>query len=515
MAIFIGTTDDDGLVGGLFSDTITGGLGDDLLAGLNGDDQLDGGKGRDVLIGGIGDDTMFGGDGNDKIIMTAGDDIVFGGAGNDQYFVNGFAGDWSLITDTKGVDTLNFYGGITGAKIDLTPGAVSTVDGRFIEISGLDDTERPLELVLLQDLSGSFGDDLTTVNGLVDDLIASITGLASDVRLGLTSFIDKPTAPFGATGDYEYLTNLGLTGDTDAWKTAVTGLSVRSGGDGPEAQMTGLLQTALRTAEVGWSSNSLKIVVLTTDAVPHFAGDNPGTPNDGDDVTDGPGDDGTGEDYPSIAQVKAALLAAGIIPVFAVTAGVVSDYQALVDSFGFGSVVTLSSNSSDIIAAFEDGIASAADSVIENAIGTMQDDIILGNDARNSLKGRGGNDELRGGKGNDKLEGEKGNDLLVGGKGKDDLKGGLGKDKLSGGIGEDSFIFKMGGAAQGLDVVRDFQNGIDDIVVQKATLLSFSDISATQVGLDTVLSHAGMDFALLKDTDVADIDATDFVFEIA
>jgi len=515
MADLIGTNDDDGLVGSLFSDTITGALGDDLLVGLNGDDLLDGGDGRDVLVGGIGDDLMFGGEGNDKIVMTAGDDKAFGGKGHDQYFANGFAGDWSLITDSGGIDTLNFAGGITGAFMDLTPGAVSTVDDRSVEISGLDDSERPLELVLLQDRSGSFGDDLSTIEGLLPDLITSVTGLASDVRLGLTSFIDKPMSPFGSSGDHEYKTELGLTADTTAWSDAVKALTAYGGNDGPESQMTGLLQLALRTSEVGWSSDSLKVVVMTTDARPHFAGDNPVAPNDGDNVTDGPDDNGTGEDYPTIEQVKSALLNAGIIPVFAVTSGVTSDYQALVDEFGFGTVVPLSSDSSDIIAAFEDGIGKAADSVIENAVGTDFNDTILGNSAKNELKGRGGNDVLRGEKGNDDLYGNRGNDKLFGGNGNDDLMGGGGRDRLAGGNGADNFVFNVAASAQGRDLVLDFEDGVDTITVLNSSLLSFADITATQVGADTVLSEDGVEFAVLKGIDVVDVDATDFVFDIA
>ncbi|GGA22394.1 M10 family metallopeptidase C-terminal domain-containing protein [Neptunicoccus cionae] len=515
MADFIGTEEDDGLVGGLFSDIIHGLEGNDLLAGLNGDDTLDAGSGDDVLIGGIGDDIMFGGDGNDRIVMTAGDDQVFGGSGDDKYFVNGFAGDWSIITDTSGIDTLNFAGGITGADIDLSPGALSYVDDRVIEISGLKDSDRPLELVLLQDLSGSFSNDLLTVNGLVDDLITSVSGLADDVRLGLTSFIDKPISPFGSSTDHEYKTELGLTADTNAWKTAVTGLSTGDGSDLPESQMTGLLQVALRTSEVGWSSSALKVVVLTTDAVPHFAGDNPNTPNNGDAVLDGPSGDGTSEDYPTIEMVKAALLDAGIIPVFAVTTDVTSDYQALVDAFGFGTVVPLSSDSSDIIAAFEDGISGAADSLIENAVGTAYNDDIIGNSADNMIKGKAGNDDIRGVGGDDYLKGNRGKDKLDGGKGDDMLEGGADKDKLNGGDGADTFVFDISHPDHSRDVVKDYEDGVDKIMVLDDTLLSFADIDVTQAGGKTILSHDGDAFALLKSTNSANIDATDFIFDIA
>ena len=122
---------------------------------------------------------------------------------------------------------------------------------------------------------------------------------------------------------------------------------------------------------------------------------------------------------------------------------------------------------------------------------------------------------MRGSRGYDDLEGERGQDLMFGGMGNDNLKGGLGRDKLIGGAGADNFIFKVGGAGQGFDVIRDFEDGIDVITLQKDVTISFADITTTQVGADTVLNHAGIDFAVLRGIVVADIDATDFVFEIA
>lgn len=519
MKVYLGEDGvDDVLSGSIFNDQLVGLGGDDVLLAHVGDDILEGGDGNDVLVGGIGDDTLLGGAGRDVFELTQGDDTAFGGDGNDHFVVNGFAGDHVVITDTAGRnDTLDFSGGITGARIDLNPGATSTVDDRIIELTGLsdDDGSRGLELVLLEDLSGSFSDDLTTVSGLADDLIAAITGLTTDVNLGLASFIDKPISPFGSSSDHEYLTQLALTNDFSSWKTALDGLSTGSGADGPEAQLTGLMQLALRTSEVGWSSDALKVAVVATDAAPHMAGDFSSVPsNDGDAITDGPGNDGTGEDYPSLTQVKDALLAGGVIPIFAVTSGVVSTYQDIVDEFGFGTVVELSSDSSDIIDAIEGGISDATDTQIENAIGTDLRDVILGNSAGNLIKGRAGNDKIEGAKGGDDLLGGQGKDALFGQKGNDLLDGGLGKDKLVGGSGDDVFQFKAS-SMNATDVVKDFTDGSDTFSILDTTVHSFSDISVTASGSDVVLALSGTDFALVKDTAVADIDASDFSFGLA
>ena len=530
---------DDVLAGTLRNDQLIGLGGDDVLLGHVGDDILEGGEGWDYLIGGIGDDLLLGGNKRDVFELTQGDDTAFGGNGNDHFVVNGFAGDHVVITDTSGNnDTIDFSGGITSARIDMNAGAISTVDDRTIELTGLSDDEgaRALEMVLLEDLSGSFGDDISTVSGLADDLVTAISGLAADVELGLASFIDKPISPFGSTSDHEYQTELALTGDYDAWKAALDALVLGSGADGPESQLTGLMQTALRTAEVGWSSDALKVVVLATDAVPHMAGDFVGVPsNDGDDVTDGPGDDGTGEDYPTLQQVKDALLAGGVIPIFAVSdfgTSVTEAYQDIVDFFGFGTVVDLSSDSSDIIDAIEGGIAEATETLIENAIGTDQDDVIDGNNADNEIKGRDGDDVIRGHKGGDELIGHAGGDVLrgqkgwdsldggigfdrlIGNQGKDTLDGGLGRDTLIGGLHADTFQFKQA-EMNFADTVVDFEDGVDQFSILSETSRSFSDIGVRQNGDDVILELDGVDFAEVRNTLATDIDASDFSFGLA
>jgi hypothetical protein len=156
-----------------------------------------------------------------------------------------------------------------------------------------------------------------------------------------------------------------LTSDTSLVQSTVNGLSIRDGGDLPEGQLESLLQIGLRANEIGFRDDAFKVVVLTTDAAFHKAGDGAKSagiqkPNNGDAILDignfGPG---TGEDFPSIAQTKAALTGAkgtGIVPIFAVTSNVISAYQNLVDELGFGTVVQLNSNSSNLVDAIKTGL---------------------------------------------------------------------------------------------------------------------------------------------------------------
>lgn len=506
-----GTEGNDILPGSMGNDIIFGDAGDDLLLGLAGSDALDGGVGDDTIDGGFGDDTLLGGAGNDTLIATAGNDNLDGGIGNDHFVINGFAGDIVHITDTEGRrDTLDARGAITSADIDLRPGSVSYVDGRQIHIAGGSSVEIPLDLVLTQDLSGSFGDDVFTVQGLLPNLIAAVNSVATTVRWGVTSFVDKPTSPFGdaASGDYEFKIDLGLTSDSGAFAAVVNSLGVKFGGDEPESQLSALLHNATQGWAVGWNTGALKVVVLTTDATFHLAGDHStAPPNNGDEITDGPGDDGTGEDYPTIAQVKAALESLGIIPIFAVTSDVKSSYQSLVDQLKFGAVVDLSSSSDDIIQAFEDGLSAVTETTIERAIGGRFDDTITGNNAANELMGRGGDDILRGLKGRDTLVGGSGDDRLYGGGREDTLDGGRGDDRMWGNSGADSFRFENN---HGDDRIMDFDDG-QDMMDMGGTGLTFADLTIAASGSDTLVTSSEGSI-LIMNVAVADIDATDFIF---
>ncbi|MEM1281819.1 MAG: hypothetical protein AAGG53_17815, partial [Cyanobacteria bacterium P01_H01_bin.152] len=64
------------------------------------------------------------------------------------------------------------------------------------------------------------------------------------------------------------------------------------------------------------------------------------------------------------------------------------------------------------------------------------------------------------------LIGTDGDDILTGGANDDVLDGGLGSDTYTGGAGADEFVFGLG---QGIDVITDFEVGIDTIVLGGVT----------------------------------------------
>lgn len=227
--------------------------------------------------------------------------------------------------------TVDFDAG--GDFADLGAGETRTTSVTYgIKFTGAADV---VDVMLIQDLSGSFWDDLPNVRssfgGLYDTLNAS-----RDIDFGVASFIDR--------GESIYATELAVSGSKAAIQNELNSLVLGSGGDYFESQLDALLQIAKRaeTAEISFRNGAQRIVVLSTDAPSHVAGDASSLPpNDGDGVIEN-------EDYASIAQVKAALEAADITPVFSVTADVRSYYDNLVVQLGRGVVTTISSNSANL-----------------------------------------------------------------------------------------------------------------------------------------------------------------------
>jgi hypothetical protein len=211
-----------------------------------------------------------------------------------------------------------------------------------------------LDVCLVVDLSGSYNDDLANIEslapGLWDDIVA---GGVSDLRFGLASFVDYPFAPWGvaAWGDYAYRLDQQLTASKTDWLTAVGAMTTRNGGDGPESQYEALYQVATgagrdvpppgaSTGDVAagqgcaYREDATKVVVLTTDAPFHNAGDLPGPfPYPG----------------PSAADTTAALVAAGVKVIGLKAPGAGGELDALATATG-GTTAPTTSTSSDIAA---------------------------------------------------------------------------------------------------------------------------------------------------------------------
>ena len=109
----------------------------------------------------------------------------------------------------------------------------------------------------------------------------------------------------------------------------------------------------------------------------------------------------------------------------------------------------------------------------QTIIGLASDDNIFGGGFNDLVRAGDGADTILGNGGNDRLYGDGGNDIIV---------GGTGTDNLFGGLGSDTFVIQAVG--NGLDIVNDFQNGVDLIGLSTAHSggLSFSSLTFTSFG---------------------------------
>ncbi|MDF2234646.1 calcium-binding protein [Albimonas sp. CAU 1670] len=148
----------------------------------------------------------------------------------------------------------------------------------------------------------------------------------------------------------------------------------------------------------------------------------------------------------------------------------------------------------------------------------QEDDVLQGSRQRDTLngyreddlvKGARGKDVLKGGGGEDVLQGGRGRDVLLGGNGDDRLNGGQGDDKMRGGQGEDVFVFWKGA---GDDVIRDFDDGRDQIRISSRGTLDFDDLTIRGDGDDVVVTIDGAATITLRHMSPAEIGEDDFLF---
>lgn len=439
------------------------------------DNRIAGGAGADDLDGGGGDDVLSGGDGNDHLRAHIGHDTLIGGAGNDVYHISGATVE---IEDLLGHDAVDSSDSVTDDRIDLSGETASEVEHQVVHVTPGGTTSSPLDVQFLQDLTGSFGDDIATVRGLVPQIITALQAVQSNADFGVSSFVDKPISPFGATGEWVYRQELAMTSSATSLSTTYNGMATLNGMDGPEAQIEALMQLSLHAADVGFRPDSARFVVLFTDAPFHIAGDGLAagitTANNGDGVLNG---GGIGEDYPMISQLRAALEGANIIPIFAIAGGYETTYQDLTTQLGRGAVVTLTANSSNIVSAITAGMTAATTTHIEDATSGSGNDVLLGSTDDNTLSGNLGNDSL---------EGRGGNDILI---------GGLGSDSLTGDAGADSFVFKAitESTTAAYDMIKDFVSGADHIDLSQidANTLTAGDQAFVFIGSAAFSMSAG------------------------
>ena len=156
----------------------------------------------------------------------------------------------------------------------------------------------PVDLYYLMDLSKSMEDDKEKLSALGDMLADAMQRLTSNFALGFGSFVDKVVMPYvstvpqkleepcnGCAAPYGYKHHMRLNSDTRAFAGEVKKAKVSGNLDAPEGGFDAIMQAIVCKDIIGWRDKARRLLVFSTDAGFHYAGDGKlggiVTPNDG------------------------------------------------------------------------------------------------------------------------------------------------------------------------------------------------------------------------------------------
>ncbi|XP_022079781.1 integrin beta-1-B-like [Acanthaster planci] len=231
----------------------------------------------------------------------------------------------------------------------------------------------PVDLYYVMDLSKSMEDDLNNLKELGSVLAREMKAITSDFHLGFGSFVDKTVMPYvstvpsklihpctGCEAPYGFKNVLPLNRDTDLFTNIVRAQNASGNLDAPEGGLDALMQVTVCTSEIGWRDQARHLVIFTTDAPFHYAGDGKlggiVTPNDGNCYlsTSGEYTKSTILDYPSIGQLNAKMQKNSVIPIFAVTDSKIGIYRNLTQYIEAATAGILAADSGNVVELVKD-----------------------------------------------------------------------------------------------------------------------------------------------------------------
>ncbi|KAG8227222.1 hypothetical protein J437_LFUL003428 [Ladona fulva] len=247
-------------------------------------------------------------------------------------------------------------------KLQLRVHEPSSVDFHYAQAEGY-----PVDLYYLMDLSSSMADDKKKLSILGDKLAEEMKQLTSNFRIGFGSFVDKIEMPFvntfpdklerpceSCSKPYGFINNMPLSVKTEKFKEEVMNAKVSGNLDSPEGGLDALMQVIVCQKEIGWREKARHIVILSTDASFHAAGDGKLAgivePNDCKCHLDY--DEYTHSllmDYPSVSQINHMAKENKMVIIFTVVEKQLSTYKALAERIAGALAVKLTNDSSNIV----------------------------------------------------------------------------------------------------------------------------------------------------------------------
>uniref|UniRef100_A0A914VH59 Integrin beta n=1 Tax=Plectus sambesii TaxID=2011161 RepID=A0A914VH59_9BILA len=240
----------------------------------------------------------------------------------------------------------------------------------------------PVDLYFLMDFSFSMKDDKNMLSKLGDSFAARMRQITKNFRLGFGSFIDKTVMPFidsrpemqtccrrkegmpcmeWCAPPYGFKNQMSLTTNTERFSEEVKKAEIATNLDSPEGGFDAIMQVLSCNDVIGWRERARKMVVFSTDAGFHYAGDGRLAglvePNDGRCHLDARGyyNQSLDQDYPSFAQLHQKIRERKANLIFAVANKSMHLYEQLRDALPdiSSSVGVLADDSSNIVELIE------------------------------------------------------------------------------------------------------------------------------------------------------------------
>ncbi|XP_053948571.1 integrin beta-PS-like [Anastrepha ludens] len=219
----------------------------------------------------------------------------------------------------------------------------------------------PVDLYYLMDLSDSMRDDKSKLSALGNSLAETMSNITSNFRLGFGSFIDKVRMPFTAVSKsfcakkYSYRNVMPLSNNTYRFASQVENAVIGANIDSPEGGLDAMMQAIVCRKEIGWREKARHLLVFSTDANFHSAGDGKLAglikPNDAKCHLDGKGYYTHAEilDYPSVGAIRHQIKENSINVIFAVTNTQFDRYRLLSNQIEGSSCAKLTKDSSNVV----------------------------------------------------------------------------------------------------------------------------------------------------------------------
>ncbi|ESO98510.1 hypothetical protein LOTGIDRAFT_174238 [Lottia gigantea] len=276
----------------------------------------------------------------------------------------------------------------------------------------------PVDLYYVMDLSNSMEDDkdkLAELGNLIADSMSKIT---KNFRLGFGSFVDKVVMPYVSTvprklrvpcftragtpceSPYSFKNQLSLDLDTSKFAVQVMAANVSGNLDAPEGGFDAIMQAVVCENQIGWRPISRRMLVFSTDAGFHYAGDGKSqigwrpqsrrmlvfstdagfhyagdgklggivTPNDGNCHMDFRGvyTESSNYDYPSVSQIASKVGEKKVNIIFAVTKDQKPVYDKLSNMIEGSIAGELENDSSNIVDLIRENYETITSKVVMN-----------------------------------------------------------------------------------------------------------------------------------------------------